>query len=155
MLVSIHLVTVFDSISRTVKPKMEAADEFMIFKDKFFQTTVWSEKCNSWYKLKHNNKIAALWTGSTIHYLRVVENPRYEDWDFTYLNDNRWSYLGNGLGPDDVEPEADLAYYIRQIDDAPILGNKKYNGGTWAGNKGESVVGVESEKSTYVNGTSN
>lgn len=106
----------------------------MAYKDVFFKTTVWSENCRSWYKLKHNGKIAALWVGSTIHYLRVVENPRYEDWDFTYMYPNRWSYLGNGLGPDDVVPDSDLAYYVRQFDDSPILGTKRFHGGKWAGN---------------------
>jgi len=122
---------------------MQAVNEFMEYKDRFFETTVWSENCNSWYKLKHNNKIAALWTGSTIHYLRVMERPRYEDWDFTYLHKNRWTYLGNGLGPDDVDPMADLAYYIRDVDDSPILGSKKVYRGPWIGNRGESVIGLD------------
>ena len=74
-----------------------------------------------------------------------MENPRYEDWDFTYLHQNRWSYLGNGLGPDDVRADSDLAYYIRQYDDAPILGSKRYNGQAWAGNRGESVIGLDGE----------
>ncbi|KIW77775.1 hypothetical protein Z517_07608 [Fonsecaea pedrosoi CBS 271.37] len=127
---------------RTVAPKMQAADEFMEHKDIFFETTVWSEDCNSWYKLKHNNKISALWAGSTLHYLRAVENPRYEDWDFTYIYGNRWSYLGNGLGPDDVDPQADMAWYIRDHDDSPIIGSKRVHEGEWVGNRGESVIGI-------------
>ncbi|KAH0837434.1 putative sterigmatocystin biosynthesis monooxygenase stcW [Fonsecaea pedrosoi] len=128
---------------RTVTPKMAAADEFMRFKDTFFQTTVWSEDCQSWYKLRHNNKISAVWTGSTIHYLRAVEHPRYEDWDYTYLYDNRWSFLGNGLAPDDVDPQADLAFYVRQFDDAPIIGSKKIYEGPWVANRGESAIGLK------------
>lgn len=124
---------------------METADEFMAFKDAFFQTTVWSENCQSWYKLRHNNMIAALWVGSTIHYLRAVENPRWEDWSISYRYPNRWSYLGNGLGPDDVDPERDLAYYIKHHGDSPILDSKRTHGGSWAGNKGESVIGLNGE----------
>lgn len=121
-------------------PSERACDEFMEFKDIFFTTTVWSEDCNSWYKLKHNNKIAAIWTGSTVHYLRAVERPRYEDWEYTHLYSNRWSYLGNGLGPDDVDEKADLAWYIRQEDDSPIIGSKKVYEGPFVGNRGEVVV---------------
>lgn len=126
---------------------MSAADEFMAHKELFFNTTVWSEDCNSWYKLKHNNKVAALWVGSTVHYLRAIEQPRYEDWDFTYVHpENRWSYLGNGLGPDDVDPKADLAWYIRSYDDGPILGSKKVYEGPWVGNRGENVIGLDEEE---------
>ncbi|KPM46387.1 putative sterigmatocystin biosynthesis monooxygenase stcW [Neonectria ditissima] len=130
---------------KTMSPTAKAAEEFMEYKEDFFQTTVWSESCRSWYKLKHTNKVSALWVGSTIHYLRAIENPRYEDWDIKYMHRNRWSYLGNGLGPDDVDPAADLAYYVRQYDDSPILGSKKTHGGAWAGNRGESVIGLDEE----------
>lgn len=120
----------------------------MEHKDLFFQTTVWSENCNSWYKPKHNDKVAALWVGSTVHYLRAIEQPRYEDWDFTYVYENRWSYLGNGLGPDDVDPLADLAWYIRPEDDSPMLGSKRLHKGPWVGNRGESVIGLEGQTET-------
>ena len=134
-------------------PKMEACDEFMEHKDILFSTTVWSEDCNSWYKLKHSNKIAAIWVGSTVHYLRAVERPRLEDWEYTYLYKNRWSFLGSGLGPDDVDPQADLAWYIRQRDDSPIIGSKKVYEGPWVGNRGENVVGGGNKKKEEVKTT--
>lgn len=122
-------------------PKMEACEEFMKHKDMFFPTTVWNDECNSWYKLKHNNKIAAIWVGSTLHYLRAVERPRLEDWNYTYIYQNRWSYLGNGLSPDDADMDADLAWYIRESDDSPIIGSKKIHNGPWVGNRGDMIIG--------------
>jgi hypothetical protein len=130
-------------VNRSVAPKSKAANDFMEYKERFFPTTVWSEDCNSWYKLKDSKRVAALWVGSTVHYLRAVEQPRYEDWDFDYNYRNPWAYLGNGLGPDDVDENADLAWYIRNEDDSPILGTKRvYSDKIY---RGQSVIGVNDE----------
>jgi hypothetical protein len=122
---------------------MKAADEFMEYKQKYFPITVWNEDCNSWYKIPGSKRIAALWVGSTVHYLRAVEEPRYEDWEFTYKYKNRWAYLGNGLGPDDVDERADLAWYIRDHDDSPILGTKRIYSENAV--RGQSVIGVSDD----------
>lgn len=108
---------------RTLAPTMKAADEFMVHKDRFFKTTVWDDNCSTWYKI--GDKVTAVWVGSTVHYLRAVENPRWEDWDFTYITGNRWSYLGNGYGPEDSDKDADLSWYVRNKDTSPIIGTKK------------------------------
>lgn len=107
---------------RTVAPKKAVVDEFMERKDRFFKTTVWDENCRSWYK--QGSKVTALWVGSTVHYLRIMEQPRYEDYDFTYVSKNRWSYLGNGFGPDDADLSADLSWYLTTEDKSPIMGTK-------------------------------
>lgn len=122
---------------RTVSPKMEVVDEFMQRKDRFFKTTVWDDGCNSWYK--QGDKVTALWVGSTVHYLRTLEQPRYEDYNFTYTDDNRWHYLGNGFGPDDADPEADLSWYISNGDNSPIIGTKHRK---LAGHEGGEKYGV-------------
>ena len=34
----------------TFSPKMEAVADFIAYKDKFMELTVWHEECRSWYK---------------------------------------------------------------------------------------------------------
>ena len=47
------------------------------------------------------------------HFLEAVKSPRYEDFEFTYLQpQNRFAYLGNGLCERDIKEE-NLGWYIR------------------------------------------
>lgn len=53
----------------------------------------------------------------TIHFLKSIKDPRFEDYDFTYRYNNRFAYLGNG----DVKATASLdvqglSTYIRNSD---------------------------------------
>jgi hypothetical protein len=53
----------------------------------------------------------------TIHFLKSIKDPRFEDYDITYRYKNRFSYLGNG----DVKATASrdvagLSPYIRNSD---------------------------------------
>ncbi|KAL2848869.1 hypothetical protein BJY01DRAFT_246093 [Aspergillus pseudoustus] len=102
-------------------PKEAAVRDFVAHKDVFMQGTVWSEECRSWYKSgSTSNKVSALWPGSTLHYLEAMATVRGDDWDIEYKG-NRFSWLGNGLSQTEVDDTAELAYYIRNHDDGPIL----------------------------------
>ncbi|KAL2847074.1 hypothetical protein BJX68DRAFT_268374 [Aspergillus pseudodeflectus] len=106
-------------------PKEAAVRDFVAHKDAFMQGTVWSEECRSWYKSgPTSNKVSALWPGSTLHYLEAMATVRGDDWDIEYKG-NRFSWLGNGLSQTEVDDTADLAYYIRNHDDGPILSSYK------------------------------
>lgn len=53
----------------------------------------------------------------TIHFLKSIKDPRFEDYDFTYRYKNRFAFLGNG----DVKGTASrdvlgLSPYIRNSD---------------------------------------
>lgn len=63
-------------------PKPRAVDDFTAFTDRYMQRTVWVEDCKSWYKGRSpSGRVAALWPGSTLHYLEAIRQPRYDDWD--------------------------------------------------------------------------
>lgn len=87
--------------------------------------TVWQQECRSWYKSNSvSGKVTALWSGSTLHYLEAIAEPRYEDWHIKY-NGNRFAFLGNGYSQTEGDLTADLAYYIRNEDDSPYLSRAK------------------------------
>lgn len=104
----------------TISPRVEAINDFMQQKDAFMETTVWSTGCESWYKNPKTGKITALWPGSTPHYMEALASPRYDDFHITY-NGNRFGYLGNGFSQGELNPNIDLAYYIREKDTGESL----------------------------------
>ncbi|KAF9449468.1 FAD/NAD(P)-binding domain-containing protein [Macrolepiota fuliginosa MF-IS2] len=111
----------------SLSPKLEAVQDFMEHKDAFMKRTVWELECRSWYKSNSiSGKVTALWTGSTLHYLEMMAEPRYEDWNFTYIGGNRFSYMGNGYSLTESDNTADWSYYLRDVDDSPFLGRAKH-----------------------------
>jgi hypothetical protein len=34
----------------------------------------------------------------TMHFLKMIEDPRWEDYDYTYRYRNRFAFLGDGSG---------------------------------------------------------
>ena len=103
-------------------PKEEAVDDFMEQKDLFMKKTVWDSGCRTWYKDGKIGKVTALWPGSHLHFMETLSVPRYEDYNINYACRNRFSYLGNGFSQTEVHPQANLAYYIRNVDDGvPVI----------------------------------
>ncbi|KAF2841012.1 FAD/NAD(P)-binding domain-containing protein [Patellaria atrata CBS 101060] len=102
---------------KAMEVKQEALDEIYGHFDEFHKSTVWQEECRSWFKDgKIKNRIY-LWPGSTIHFLKSIKNPRFEDYNYRYRYKNRFAYLGNG----DVKATAQrdvlgLSPYIRSSD---------------------------------------
>ena len=106
-------------------PKQEAVQDFIEHKDAFMKNTVWQQECRSWYKSNSiSGKVTALWPGSTLHYLEMIAEPRYEDWSFKYSG-NRFAYLGNGFSQTEADSTADRSYYLRNEDDSPYLSRGK------------------------------
>lgn len=101
---------------RSFDVKHEPVEELNAWKDKFMENTIWTEPCRSWYKNGSiHGHVAALWPGSTLHYLEAMNTPRWEDWNYTYCSNNRFEYLGNGHSSAERRPSGDLGYYIREL----------------------------------------
>ena len=107
---------------RSFEPKLEAVCDFSEHRDKYMKGTVWNTDCGSWYR--RNGKVVATWTGSTLHYLEAIAQPRFDDWDFKYAG-NRFAYFGNGFSQTELDPEADWAFYLRNKDDSPYMSRNK------------------------------
>ncbi|KAI0343446.1 FAD/NAD-binding domain-containing protein [Trametopsis cervina] len=81
--------------------RKEAVDDFQAYVESYFPKTAFAHGCRSWYKRGQvDGKITALWPGSTVHLMRALEQPRFEDFEYAYLatnpTGNRFHWLGNG-----------------------------------------------------------
>ncbi|KZO91462.1 FAD/NAD(P)-binding domain-containing protein [Calocera viscosa TUFC12733] len=78
--------------------KEEILEEFVAQKDALMPKTVFTQPCSSWYKQgKPDGPVTGTWPGSTLHFLDVIREPRWEDYEWEYLNTTRFSYFGDGL----------------------------------------------------------
>jgi len=111
--------------------KEDRERDFTEYVDAYFQGTVFSEECNSWYKNKRDGSIVGLWPGSTLHCVEALRSPRWEDFEYTYHGEgengrnglwdalgvgkkkrvNQLKWLGNGSSVKQVEGK-DLAWYL-------------------------------------------
>jgi cation diffusion facilitator CzcD-associated flavoprotein CzcO len=107
---------------KSMAPSPAAVHDFTQYVDAYFPRTVFGQKCKSWYKNgKEEGRVVGLWPGSCLHAVRTFENPRWEDFDYVYLDDgkNRFGWLGDGW----TEAErygGDTAFYMEEIDYPPV-----------------------------------
>ncbi|KZL84609.1 hypothetical protein CI238_09562 [Colletotrichum incanum] len=64
--------------------------------DAWHEMSVFSATCKSWYKNKTLDGQILVWAGSSVHFLKAVQTPRWEHYDIDYLDGNMWPFLGNG-----------------------------------------------------------
>ncbi|KAH2435519.1 hypothetical protein KXW35_004619 [Aspergillus fumigatus] len=82
---------------RAMSVKKEAVEMFTRYCDQYFSRTVFSEKCRSWYKGgTEDGRVIALWPGSSLHSMKALAHPRWEDYTYDYVNDNPNGWLGDG-----------------------------------------------------------
>ncbi|KAL1708069.1 hypothetical protein EV121DRAFT_254982 [Schizophyllum commune] len=109
---------------KSMDAKKEAVDDFDAYIDALFPKTVYSEHCKSWYKNRNTDgRIWGLWPGSTLHMLRTLERPRWEDYTYEPLEKttgNRFFWLGNGATVSDMDPVGHKAFYLDNIDVPPV-----------------------------------
>lgn len=110
---------------KAMTPSRRAADDFVVYARSFFDRTVLTDNCSSWYNSgRPGSFVHGLWPGSAGHLSVVRRSPRWEDWEYTYLGDdddgvggrgNRFAwYFGNGWTRKESDPEADLVSYLKQ-----------------------------------------
>lgn len=106
--------------------KQAREDDFIEYCDAYFKGTVFSEECRSWYKHGGTGKVVGLWPGSTLHCIEAMRSPRWEDFEYIYLDEllgdageqktglskaNQMKWLGNGWCDNQLQ-ERDLAWYL-------------------------------------------
>ncbi|KAK3312895.1 hypothetical protein B0H66DRAFT_524416 [Apodospora peruviana] len=109
---------------KTIKPSQRAADEFIEYADAFFASTVLSDNCSSWYNGgRPGGRISGIWPGSAGHVTQVRREPRWEDWEYTYLGEegNRFAwYFGNGWTSKEADPTSDMTNYLKVPDEVSV-----------------------------------
>lgn len=49
------------------------------------------------FLVKTNGKVTALWPGSSLHYIQTLAEDRWEDYEWRYIDQNRFRYWGPGI----------------------------------------------------------
>ncbi|KAH9888563.1 hypothetical protein C8Q73DRAFT_794305 [Cubamyces lactineus] len=108
---------------RCMEPKPEAVRAFEASLEAYFQTTVFTQNCRSWYKFgREEGRVVGLWPsalpflGSTLHAMRAIEHPRWEDYQYELLEDgeqNMFYWLGEGQTYSQKTFSGDRAWYLR------------------------------------------
>ncbi|TBU38967.1 FAD/NAD(P)-binding domain-containing protein [Dichomitus squalens] len=101
--------------SMEVKPK--AVRDFDKYVESYFPQTVYSAKCRSWYKLgKEDGRVVGLWPGSSLHAMKALQNPRWEDYEYESADteENSLFWLGDGQTWAEKSQHGDRAWYLRE-----------------------------------------
>lgn len=106
---------------KSIKPSKAAADDFVAFCDSFFKQSVVSESCSSWYNGgKPGGRVHGIWPGSAAHLTIVRREPRWEDWEYELLQENKGNrfawYLGNGWTKMEKDEKSDMTAYLHKGD---------------------------------------
>jgi hypothetical protein len=101
---------------KSVAATQSAADDFSEHIDTFMKRTVWTTHCRSWFKNgKVDGPVVALHPGSRVHWFHMLEEPRYEDYEWEKMQKNRFAYLGNGFSVKEADGR-DSTYYFDDPD---------------------------------------
>ncbi|KAH7367036.1 hypothetical protein B0T11DRAFT_221447 [Plectosphaerella cucumerina] len=107
-------------------PKQARVQDFSDYVGDYFRKTVYMDDCKSWYKAGGDGeRISALWPGSILHAMEVFRAPRWEDFDFEAMDENRLRWLGNGWSMCVMEQEeqGDPSWYLNaDVVDVPPEG---------------------------------
>ncbi|KAI9872864.1 MAG: hypothetical protein M1830_001115, partial [Pleopsidium flavum] len=83
---------------KSLRPKMEVARQFYEHADLYLQRTAWTSPCSSWFKDGKKDGQLTIYPGSRLHFMQLLEDPRYEDYEIEYVDKkNMFSFLGNGF----------------------------------------------------------
>ncbi|KAL4817747.1 hypothetical protein BDW67DRAFT_174532 [Aspergillus spinulosporus] len=87
---------------RAMSVRKEAVERFTKHCDQYFSRTVFGMECRSWYKGGSlNGRVTALWPGSSLHAMKALAHPRWEDYTYDYVHDNPNGWLGDGWAEDE------------------------------------------------------
>ncbi|KAH1534450.1 hypothetical protein KXV70_006758 [Aspergillus fumigatus] len=118
---------------RAMSVKKEAVEMFTRYCDQYFSRTVFSEKCRSWYKGgTEDGRVIALWPGSSLHSMKALAHPRWEDYTYDYVNDNPNGWLGDGWTENEKLKKINVDYLNDDEIDFPtnVIAKQVSNQGT-------------------------
>ncbi|PWY90427.1 flavin-binding monooxygenase [Aspergillus sclerotioniger CBS 115572] len=96
---------------RSMSVQKDAVERFTRYCDQYFSRTVYSEQCRSWYKGgEKDGRVIGVWPGSSLHSLRVLSQPRWEDFRYEYVGDNANGWIGNGWTENEKNNDINVDY---------------------------------------------
>ena len=97
---------------KSLRPKRAVAEQFTEHADLYLQRTAWTSPCSSWFKNGKKDGQPTIYPGSRLHFMQLLENPRYEDYEIEYLDPkNMFSFLGNGFATREFDGR-DITNYL-------------------------------------------
>ncbi|KAH6871816.1 hypothetical protein B0T10DRAFT_416993 [Thelonectria olida] len=94
---------------KSLEVKQDMQNSFNDYIQEVHKDLVWTGSCNSWYRDRSTGRVTAVWPGSSIHFMEMVETPRWEDFEIRYLHSKPFMFLGNGISQRETRGE-DLAF---------------------------------------------
>ncbi|KAE8326145.1 putative flavin-binding monooxygenase [Aspergillus sergii] len=86
----------------TIQPKQDACMAFRGYCEKFFRKTRGTE----------DGPVTALWPGSCLHFVKILENPRFEDYEYTYIDGRDMAWMGNGFTTPELDASVPASTYL-------------------------------------------
>ncbi|RAL16150.1 flavin-containing monooxygenase [Aspergillus homomorphus CBS 101889] len=108
---------------RSMCVRKEAVEQFTRHCDQYFSRTVFSSSCRSWYKGgRDNGRVTALWPGSSLHAMKVLAHPRWEDYTYDYIDGNANGWIGDGWTVNEKNKVINVDYLDEdQMDFPPVV----------------------------------
>lgn len=100
---------------KKIQVKRSVAEQFTRHADLYLKRTAWSGPCSSWFKAGEKTRKPTLWPGSRLHYLTVLQTPRFEDFEMQYLSQNMFNFFGDGFHVREYDG-SDLTWYYGLLD---------------------------------------
>ncbi|KEF54579.1 uncharacterized protein A1O9_09021 [Exophiala aquamarina CBS 119918] len=98
-----------------IDPTDEALADWVEHAQAWVKGMVWSGDCKSWYKIykgPYAGRTNALWPGITLHMVKALKTPRWEDYRIdrklsSPSHANRFQYLGHGMVQEVIDSRLD------------------------------------------------
>ncbi|RDL41770.1 Uncharacterized protein BP5553_01749 [Venustampulla echinocandica] len=117
-----------DDIS-AITVKEESVRNFVQHCDKYFERTVFTMNCRSWYKGgTEDGRVSALWPGSSLHAMETLAHPRWEDYEYIHRNGNPFGWFGNGWTENEINQNINVDYLNEENIDYPLVRKAIING---------------------------
>ena len=101
---------------KAIVPSQAAVDDYFAHITAFMPRTAWAAPCRSWFKQGRTDGQAAIYPGSRLSFLHLMEQPRYEDFGIEYWDDNVFAFLGNGFDTREFDGR-DITNYLGLLDE--------------------------------------
>ena len=122
---------------RSVRPRGDVTEKFVRHADSYLKRTAWTGPCSSWFKGGKVDGRPAIYPGSRLHFLRLIERVRWEDFEIRYDGEEgedgteMWGWLGNGFHVCERDG-SDITWYMgkpeREVDEGwlrDVMGGDK------------------------------